>query len=93
MYKKTGIAAVAVFLFVGIAMADDKLLDVTISVVQSPNDLPAAVTRTLELPAAASAAARERSAKGQDAANQARESGRTFGQGIAEKAKARKGKP
>lgn len=93
MYKKTGIIAVATLLFAGVAMTDERPLDVTISVVQSPNDLPAAVTRTLELPAAASAAARERSAKGQDAANQARESGRTFGQGIAEKAKARKGKP
>lgn len=93
MYKKTGIVAVAMFLFAGIAMADDKPLDVTISVVQSPNDLPAAVTKTIELPAAASDVARERSAKGLDTANQAREFGRDFGQGIAEEAKARRGRP
>ncbi len=93
MYKKTGIISVAVFLFVGIALADDQPLDVTISVVQSPNDLPAAVTKTIELPAVASDVARERSGKGLDTANQAREFGRTFGQGIAEEAKARRGRP
>lgn len=93
MYKKTGIITVAMFLFAGIAMADDKPLDVTISVVQSPNDLPAAVTKTIELPAAASDVARERSAKGLDTANQAREHGRAFGQGIAGEAKARRGRP
>ena len=93
MYKKSGIIAVATFLFVGIAMADDKPLDVTISVVQSPNDLPAAVTKTIELPVAASDVGRERSAKGLDTANQARELGRTFGQGIADEAKTRRGRP
>jgi len=93
MNKKAGIAVVAMFLLTGVAVADDQLLDVTISVVQSPNDLPAAVTRTIELPAAASDVARERSAKGLDTANQAREMGRTFGQGIAADAKGRKGKP
>lgn len=93
MYKKTGIIAVAVFLFAGAAMADERPLDVTISVVQSPNDLPAAVTKTIELPATASDVARERSGKGLDTANQARQHGRAFGQEIAEAAKARKGKP
>lgn len=93
MYQRTGILAVATFLFVGIALADDKPLDVTISVIQSPNDLPAAVTKTIELPAAASDVARERSGKGLDTANQAREFGRSFGQGVAEEAKARRGRP
>jgi hypothetical protein len=77
----------------GVAVADDTL-DVTISVVGSPNDLPAAVTKTIELPAAASDMARDRAAKGLDTANQARERGREFGQSIAEDAKTHgKGKP
>jgi hypothetical protein len=62
---------------------------VTISVVRSPNDLPAAVTKTIELPPAAAEVARERSEKGLGTANQARELGREFGQGIAEEAKSR----
>lgn len=93
MYKKAGIIATAMCLFAGIAMADDQPLDVTIRVIQSPNDLPAAVTRTIELPVAASDLARERSRKGLDTANQARESGRAFGQSIAEEARARRGRP
>ena len=93
MYKKTGIIATAMYLFVGFAMADDQPLDVTIRVIQSPNDLPAAVTRTIELPVAASDLARERSRKGLDTANQARESGRAFGQSIADEARARRGRP
>ncbi len=93
MYIKTGIIAVAAFLFVGIAMADDQTLDVTIRVIQSPNDLPAAVTRTIELPVAASDRARERSRQGLETANQARESGRAFGQGIADEARTRRGRP
>lgn len=92
-YKKAGSIIVALFCFVGVAMADDQTLDVTISVVQSPNDLPASVTKTIELPPAASEIARERSEKGLGTANQARESGRAFGQGIAEEAKARRGRP
>ncbi len=92
MFKKTGIIAAAALSFAGIAMADQPL-DVTISVVQSPNDLPAAVTKTIELPAAASDVGRERSMKGLDTANQARESGRALGQSIADEAKARRGKP
>lgn len=93
MYKKTRIIAAAMYLFVGIAMADDQPLDVTIRMIQSPNDLPAAVTKTIELPVAASDRARERSRKGLDTANQARELGRTFGQSVAEEAKARRGRP
>lgn len=93
MYVKAGIFAVATLLFAGVAMADDQPLDVTISVVQSPNDLPAAVTKTIELPVEASDVARERAAKGLDAANQAREFGRTLGQGIADEAKTRRGRP
>jgi hypothetical protein len=93
MYKKSGMIAVAALLYVGSALAGDQPLDVTISVVQSPNDLPAAVTKTIELPVAASDVGRERSAKGLDTANQAREFGRTFGQGIADEAKARRGRP
>lgn len=92
MYKKLGIIIVSMFSFTGVALADQPL-DVTISVVQSPNDLPAAVTKTIELPAAASDAARDRSGKGLGNANQARESGRAFGQGIAEEAKTRRGRP
>lgn len=93
MYKKIGIIVISMFSFATTAQAGDEPLDVTISVVQSPNDLPAAVTKTIELPAAASDVARDRSGKGQDTANQARESGRAFGQGVAEEAKARRGRP
>ena len=92
MSTKAGIFAVATLLFAGVAMADQPL-DVTISVVQSPNDLPAAVTKTIELPVEASDVARERAAKGMDAANQAREFGRTLGQSIADEAKTRRGRP
>jgi len=88
-----GISAITALMFVGMAVADDKPLDVTISVVRSPDDLPAAVTKTIELPAAASDVAREHSANGLGNANRARESGQAFGQGIADGAKARKGKP
>jgi len=77
----------------GVAAADDKPLDVTISVVSSPEDLPDAVTRTIELPGAAAEIARERSQKGLDTANQARELGREFGQAVAEEAKTRRGRP
>jgi hypothetical protein len=93
MHKKAGIAVVAAFLFVGAAMADDEPLDVTISVVQSPNDLPAAVTKTIELPPTASAIGGQNSSNGLSTANQARALGRTFGQDVATEAKARKGKP
>jgi len=73
----------------GVAAADDKPLDVTISVVSSPDDLPDAVTKTIELPGTASDVAVERSGKGLETANQARERGREFGQAVAEEAKAR----
>lgn len=92
-HKITVSIVVAMFWFMGSAMADDQPLDVTISVVQSPSDLPASVTKTIELPPAASDVARERSEKGLGTANQARESGRAFGQEIAEEAKARRGRP
>src|SRR5688572_4249546 len=43
-----------VFLFsAGVAMADDRALDVTIKVVESPADLPGAVTKNIQLPPAA----------------------------------------
>jgi hypothetical protein len=78
----------------GAAVADDKPLDVTITVVESPGDLPAAVTKTIELPPAASDRARERSQHGLERANEARALGREFGQSIAEQAKSKgKGRP
>jgi hypothetical protein len=52
----------AVLLSSGVAMADDKALDVTIKVVESPADLPSAVTRTIKLPPAAAQKAREQPA-------------------------------
>jgi len=78
------------------AMAAGGALDVTITVVDSSADLPAAVTNKIELPAAASSVARERSENGMKTANDARERGRDFGREIAEEAKMRgkgKGKP
>ena len=91
--RLSGLVLLAAVFPSGIAAADDKPLDVTISVVTSPNDLPEAVTRTLELPDAASASevARNRSSKGLSTANQARELGREFGRAVAEDAKARGG--
>lgn len=80
--------------FVGGAMADDKPLDVTITVVESPGDLPAAVTKTIELPPSASDRARERAQHGLETANEARTLGREFGQSIAQQAKSKgKGRP
>lgn len=73
----------------GGAVADDKPLDVTITVVESPGDLPTAVTRTIELPPAASDRARERLQYGLKTANEARTLGRENGQSIAEEAKAK----
>ena len=69
--------------------ADDKLLDVTIRIVESPADLPSAVTKTIELPPAAAERARERSQPGLERANEARKLGRETGQSIAEEAKTR----
>jgi hypothetical protein len=95
MYKIV-LFAVAGFFLTAVTLADDRPLDVTISVVRSPHDLPAAVTKTIELPAAAADIAREHSSKGLSTANQAREDGRAFGQSIADEAKTRrkgKGKP
>jgi hypothetical protein len=89
MSIRTVTIAIGAFFLAGVAMADDQPLDVTISVVQSPDDLPAAVTKIIALPDAASDVARERSGKGMDTANQAREFGRTLGQGISEEAKSR----
>ncbi len=90
--RKFGWIAPLLLLPGAVAFADQPL-DVTIQVVNSPADLPAAVTKTIELPAAASDVARDHAAKGLDTANQARERGREFGQAIAEEAKNRRGRP
>ena len=73
----------------GLAMADDKPLDVTIQVLDSPAVLPEAVTRTIELPYSVpeSAKAPERSEHGLETANDARSNARQAGRDIAEKAK------
>lgn len=71
----------------GIAMAEDRPFEVTIKVVESPTDLPGAVTKTIQLPAPASARAEERSQEGLNNANEARTRGREFGKSIAEEAK------
>lgn len=78
----------------GFAMADDQPLDVTIRVVESPADLPAAVTKTIELPPAAADRAREAAQHGLDTANQARSLGSELGHDIADEAKTKgKGRP
>jgi hypothetical protein len=52
-----------VFLFsAGAAMADDRALDVTIKVVETPADLPGAVTKNIQLPPAAAQKSREKPA-------------------------------
>lgn len=89
--RKARLFLVTALLFAGVAMADDKPLDVTITVVNSPNDLPAAVTKTIELPPAAADHARERAVNGLDSANQARELREGFGQDIADEAKTKGG--
>jgi hypothetical protein len=85
--RKASLLIAAAFVVAGAAMADDKPLDVTITVVESPADLPDAVTKTIALPPAASDRAHERAQPGLDTANQARTLGREFGQSIAEQAK------
>lgn len=77
----------ALVLVAGVAMADEKPLDVTIQVVDSPAASPSAVTRTIELPPSASAKARERSEHGRDAANEARTDARQTLQGVVEETK------
>jgi hypothetical protein len=62
----------AFVLVAAVAMADDRPLDVTIKVVDSPADLPAAVTKTIVLPPSASDTARGRAQHGLDTANQVR---------------------
>jgi len=79
----------AALCLVGGAMADDKPLDVTITVVESPGDLPTAVTRTIQLPPAASDRARERAQYGLKTADETRALGRESGQSIAEEAKSK----
>lgn len=95
LMNSTGLVFLVAVFPPGIAAADDRPLDVTISVVDSPGDLPDAVTKTITLPDAALASdvAQERSAKGLETANQARELGREFGQSVAEDAKTRRGRP
>jgi hypothetical protein len=92
--RRTHLLLAAAF-FAGIAMADDKPLDVTITVVDSPADLPAAVTKTIELPAPAVDQAHGYAQQGaHETANQARTLGREFGQNIADEAKTKgKGRP
>lgn len=90
----------AAILFSITAAAADKPLDVTITVVESPADLPAAVTKRIELPTSASDRAHDASLHGLDIANEARALRREAGQSVAEQAKdkgrnkdARKGRP
>lgn len=71
---------IATTLFTGVAMADDKPLDVTIQVFESPTDLPVAVTKKIQLPPNAAERARERAQRGLDIANDAR--ARTGGVGV-----------
>lgn len=68
-------------------MADEKPLDVTIRVVDSPDASPSAVTRTIELPPAAAAKARERSEHALDAANEVRTDAQQTLQGVVEETK------
>lgn len=97
MPKSKWLVAAALVTGIGIAVADDQPpLDVTITVVESPADLPAAVTTTIPLPPSAAARAHERGQPGLDTADQAHTLGRTFGQNIADEAKTKskgKGRP
>jgi hypothetical protein len=58
---KFGLILAALFFSGDQAIADDRTLDVTIKVVESPADLPSAVTKTIKLPPAAAQKAREQS--------------------------------
>ena len=95
------LAAVVLVLAAGRSQADDTG-ELTMTLITNPDaELPEAVTKILELPAAASAAGMDNSAKGQDAANGARESrdkglenaaearerGSEFGQDMADSAR------
>ena len=73
----------------GVAMADDAPLDVTITVVESPGDLPTAVTKTLALPNMTAVEHTDGHAQfGLDTANQARTLRHDIGQSVADQAKA-----
>lgn len=61
----------AALLCSGVALADAPL-DVTIRVLESPHELPDAVTKTIELPSQAADAARRHGQSGPDRANEAR---------------------
>lgn len=69
------------------AAADDVALDVTITVIESPADLPSTVTSKIELPRSAANAARTHSPRGTDPAGEARAHGRETDQSVAEEAK------
>lgn len=84
----------AAALLTGVAMADDNPpLDVTITVVESPADLPAAVTSTIPLPPSAAAQTQSHAQPGLETANDARTTGRQFGQNIADEAKTKGKRP
>lgn len=61
----------------------DEILEPTIALLPEDADLPDAVTNAIELPEVASAEAIERSTKGLETANLAREDGRAFGEAAA----------
>jgi len=86
--RRTCLLVLGIFFSVAV-LADNKPLDVTITVVESPADLPAAVTKTIELPPAATDRARERSLDGLNRANEVRTLHQNLGQSIAEEAKAK----
>ncbi|MFL6621301.1 MAG: hypothetical protein ACJ8J7_06815 [Sulfurifustaceae bacterium] len=79
----------AATLLAATAVADDNALDVTIRVIESPNDLPSAVTKTIQLPPSAFDRGRERPQQGIERANEARAQARDTARNIAEQAKER----
>ena len=94
-HKSAALAlAIGVFLLVTSTGTQADELDVTMQVVNSPDDLPEAVTRTLSLPHTGkrkSGVAEERSTFGLETANEARnkarKKGKEHGRSVAEQAK------
>ena len=69
MHPFNVLLVLALLLPAGIVAAEDKALDVTIKVIESPGDSPSTVTKTIQLPAAAKKAREQESTNGREPAS------------------------
>ena len=84
--RKLKLLLVASMMTAGTALADNDL-DVTIKVLESPHERPEAVTKTIQLPPSASQRAVQRSRRGLETANEARDRAHEMQNNIADEAK------